>query len=152
MRANRWLTAVSLGALLAGSAFAQTTRYGDPDFTVERDWRSGMPIVLTASTQDMGYEFDGNPLQIPFTITGTRATVYLAVYTSGANPEYGGDPFGGGRHRRSRPEGSGHRHPGVPVRGGVLQRRIPHHRLGRQRLQRQCRGRRRLRLLPHRYR
>ena len=96
MRVSRWLTAVSLGALLTGPAFAQTTTYGDPDFTVERDWRSGMPIVLTASTQNVGYEFDGNPLQIPFTITGTRATVYLAVYTSGANPQYGGDPFGVG--------------------------------------------------------
>ena len=96
MRATRWLTAVSLGALLAGSAFAQTTRYGDPDFTPENDWRSGMPVVLTASTQNVGYAFDGNPLQIPFTIAGTRATVYLAVYTSGANPQYGGDPFGVG--------------------------------------------------------
>ena len=96
MRVSCWLTAVSLGALLAGSAFAQTTRYGDPDWTAEDAWRSGMPVVLTAGTQDVQYAFDGNPLEIPFTISGTRATVYLAVYTSGANPQYGGDPFGTG--------------------------------------------------------
>lgn len=93
MRGARWLTAVGLGVVLAGAAFAQTTRYGDPNIDRATAWNSGMPTVLTASTQDMGYEFDGNPLEIPFTISGTRATVYLAVYTQGANPQYGGDAF-----------------------------------------------------------
>ena len=152
MRVSRWLTAVSLGALLAGSALAQTTRYGDPDFTPENNWRSGMPVVLTAGTQDVQYAFDGNPLEIPFTIAGTRATVYLAVYTSGANPQYGGDPFGVGGIGGAALRAAGIDTLVSPLPGSVLRCRIPHHRLGRHRLPRQCRGPGRLRLLPHHHR
>jgi len=93
MKIGRLMVAAGLGLALVGTAVAQTTSYGDPNFVLENDWRSGMPVVLTLSTQDMGYEFDGNPLEIPFTITGTRATVFLAVYTKDANPDYDGEAF-----------------------------------------------------------
>jgi len=85
-----------LSIFMAGSAFAQTTRYGDPNWVAENDWRSGNPVVLTVSTEDQGYKFDGGILQIPFTLSGTQANVWLAVYTKDANPQYGGDPFGSG--------------------------------------------------------
>jgi len=93
MKIGRWIAVAVLGLALVGTAAAQTTRYGDVNHVAEVDWRSGMPVVLTLSTQDMGYEFDGNPLNIPFTITGTRATVFLAVYSNGANPDYDGEAF-----------------------------------------------------------
>ena len=69
MKICKLIAVAALGLALVASAGAQTTRYGDPNWVLENDFRSGMPIVLTLSTQDMGYEFDGNPLNIPFTIT-----------------------------------------------------------------------------------
>ena len=49
------------------------------------DFRSGMPILLKLEdVGDLGYAFDGSPLEIPFTLTGTGAAVYLAVYPGDA--------------------------------------------------------------------
>jgi flagellar hook assembly protein FlgD len=93
MSVSRWLVAGLATCALTGAAVAQTTSYGDPNFDITSDWKSGMPTVLTVSATDQGYEFDGTPLDIPFTISGSRATVYLAVYTKGANPQYGGQAF-----------------------------------------------------------
>ncbi len=93
----RTLFALTLCLGLAGTALAQTTRYGDPNFVREEDWQSGMPTVLRLQTaEEVGHEFDGNPVEIPFTITGTRARVWLAVYSKDANPQDGGAPYGQG--------------------------------------------------------
>ncbi len=94
---TRTLFALALCLGLAGTVLAQTTRYGDPNFVRQNDWQSGMPTVLRLSTTaEVGHEFDGTPVEIPFTITGTRARVWLAVYSKDANPQYGGAPFGQG--------------------------------------------------------
>ena len=93
----RTLFALTLCLGLAGTALAQTTRYGDPNFVRENDWQSGMPTVLRLETaEEVGHEFDGTTVEIPFTITGTRARVWLAVYSKDANPQYGGAPYGQG--------------------------------------------------------
>ena len=90
---KRVIVTLVLAACLTEPASSQTTRWGDPNFVRETDWRSGMPVVLTVTSQDVGYEFDGTPLQVPFTISGTQANVWLAVYTKGADPQYGATPL-----------------------------------------------------------
>ncbi len=95
--------ALAAGLIMAGSALAQTVSYGDPNVTSNNPadnadhWRMGQPLVnLQIATQDVKYEFDGSRLNIPFTLNGSRATVYLVVYTKGANPQYAGGLGNGG--------------------------------------------------------
>ena len=85
-----------LSLILAGSALAQTTRYGDPNWDIETDWDSGWPTVLRMTSGDIAnLPFDGTPIEIPFSISGTpSATVWLAVYSHNANPQYGGESLG----------------------------------------------------------
>ncbi len=84
-------------SLCLGSADpTQSVMYGDEnvsfhDPTENFDyWREGLPVTLQITTQDLNYGFAGQPLDIPFTLHGSRATVRLAVYTRGANPQYPG--------------------------------------------------------------
>ncbi|MFH1568083.1 MAG: FlgD immunoglobulin-like domain containing protein [Gemmatimonadota bacterium] len=93
---TRTLIALGASALFASAAMAQSTSYGDPNFSRDTDWRSGMPHVLKVSTANVNYQFDGNPASISFTLTGGPAEVYLAVYSKDANPQYGGQPLGRG--------------------------------------------------------
>ena len=90
------LTALIVVLLFAGAAFAQSNRYGDPNFDRERDWRSGMPNVLKVSAGNVNYQFDGNPVEVSFTLDGGPAEVFLAVYSKDANPQYGGAAFAAG--------------------------------------------------------
>jgi flagellar hook assembly protein FlgD len=87
--------------VLAGAALAQSTQYGDPNFDRQRDWRSGMPNVLRVSAGNVNHAMDGSPVQIPFTLDGGPAEVYLAVYSKDANPQYGGAPFAAGGRKQS---------------------------------------------------
>ena len=83
--------------ILGGTVFAQTTRYGDPNFDIATDWDSGWPTVLNLTSGNVnGVTFDGGPVEIPFTISGEvpGATVWLAVYSENANPQYDGEPLG----------------------------------------------------------
>lgn len=91
----RTISAAFLVGALAVAALAQTTRYGDPNFVRQDDWRSGWPEILTIDVSDVG-GFDGTSAEIPFTLEGSGATVWLAVYTRGADPQYNGAPFGAG--------------------------------------------------------
>ena len=90
-------TVIAACLAFAMAASAQTTRYGDPNFDLATDMQSGnMPEVMTISSGDVGYAYDGSGVEIPFTID-QPATVWLAVYSKDANPQYDG-PFqtGGG--------------------------------------------------------
>jgi hypothetical protein len=86
--------AMAVGLLAAGAALAQTVTSGDPNVGGAADnfdhWREGMPITMQIETQDVKYEFTGKSVDIPFTLNGSRANVYLAVYTEGADPQYDG--------------------------------------------------------------
>lgn len=91
----RTLTAALSGLFLAGAVFAQTAQYGDPDFGWHTTYRYGFPVKLTLDeTGDVPYDFNGD-LELPFTLSH-EATVWLAVYTEGANPPAtdGGGPGG----------------------------------------------------------
>ena len=83
----------SLCLLCSTSILAQSVFYGDPNVSGNPAqnpsyWREGLPITLQITTQNAPYGFGGQPLDIPFTLEGSRATVRLAVYTKGANPQY----------------------------------------------------------------
>jgi len=82
--------------LLASAAIAQQNPYGDPNFNRQTDWRSGWPKVLRVVAGNVNYQFDGTVAEIPFTLDGGPAEVYLAVYSKDANPQYGGAAFGRG--------------------------------------------------------
>ena len=88
------LLAVILSLAFVGTALAQSGTAGDPNFDRANDWRSGMPNVLTVDTRDVA--FDGGAVDIPFTLNGGPAEVYLAVYSKDANPQYDGAAFGEG--------------------------------------------------------
>ena len=88
--------AVLASLLLAGAALAQSNSYGDPNFNRQSDWRSGMPNVLKVVAGNVNYQFDGTAAEIPFTLDGGPAEVYLAVYSKDANPQYGGAAIGRG--------------------------------------------------------
>jgi len=65
--------------LHAGSAdvgMADMTSGGTPDAILKISDLSAIP----------DYAFDGSDLEVPFTLTGSGATVWLIVYTSGQNP------------------------------------------------------------------
>lgn len=89
------IAAIAAALALAVSASAQTTVYGNPNFDAATMWQSGgLPEVLKLTSGDVGYDFGGNA-SIPFNID-QPATVWLAVYTKDANPQYGGAAFGTG--------------------------------------------------------
>jgi len=53
--------------------------------TASASFRSGEPILLKLEdVGDLNYAFDGSPLEIPFTLSGTGATVVLAIYPGDA--------------------------------------------------------------------
>ncbi|MEW6750440.1 MAG: FlgD immunoglobulin-like domain containing protein [Candidatus Latescibacterota bacterium] len=90
------VTALIATLVLAGAASAQSTAYGDPNFNRASDWRSGMPNVLKVVAGNVNYQFGGTAAEIPFTLDGGPAEVYLAVYSRDANPQYGGAAVGVG--------------------------------------------------------
>lgn len=91
------LMALVLSLTLAGIAYADIIMSDPIPWIRERDWNSGLPAVLTIDVDaTVPYDFSGEPLPIPFTLNGTQAMVYLAVYSKEANPHYGGEPLGVG--------------------------------------------------------
>ena len=91
------LIALALTLTLAGMAYADSIPVGDPNWDRAVDWRSGMPVVLTVGVDEsVPYDFSGDPLYVPFTLDGSQAMVYLAVYSKDANPQYDGEPLGVG--------------------------------------------------------
>lgn len=75
--------------LLAGTASAQFLHAGNPDVTSLSDMSSGgSPVVLEIEglSDITDYAFDGSSLDVNFTLSGSGATVWLFVYTSGQNP------------------------------------------------------------------
>jgi hypothetical protein len=94
---KRLSSALCLLLIFGGTVFAQTTRYGDPNFDRATDWDSGWPTVLNLTSGNVdGVKFDGSPVEISFTISGEvpGATVWLAVYSENANPQYDGESVG----------------------------------------------------------
>jgi len=72
----------------AGSANAQFLHIGDPDLQLPDMTSGGKPTTLTITgfSDITDYAFDGSALEVPFTLNGTGATVWLIVYTVGQNP------------------------------------------------------------------
>ena len=78
--------AIFLSLVLAsGLAYGQTTDYGDPDFSFQTSYRYGFPEKLTLDEAgDLNHDFSGS-LEVPVSMD-QDATVWLAIYTEGANP------------------------------------------------------------------
>ena len=68
--------AVALALLPTHSAFAQGAIGSEENEITE----SRMPTVLTIEVEDINVS--SFPVDIPFTMSGSPATVYLAVYTN----------------------------------------------------------------------
>jgi hypothetical protein len=88
---QRIATAIMAVFLLAAiPATAQFLHIGDPDLQLPDMTSGGKPATLTIS--GMGditdYAFDGSDLEIPFTLNGSGATVWLIVYTEGFKAPY----------------------------------------------------------------
>lgn len=93
--------ALAWGLLACGAALAQSNPFGDPNVSGDPSqnfdhWREGWPVTLQIETQDVESTFSGAAINVPFSLNGSRANVYLAVYTKGAHPQYSG-PGGLGR-------------------------------------------------------
>jgi flagellar hook capping protein FlgD len=87
---RRVLVVVAVGLLaFAGIASAQFLHIGDSDLQLP-DMTSGgtPPAVLTVEglSNITDYAFDGSSLDIPFTLDGSGATVWLIIYTVDQNP------------------------------------------------------------------
>ena len=83
-----FLAATSL-TVYASVIFAQG-QIGDRSLTITE---SRMPTVLTVRVEDL--DIADFPVDIPFTMTGSPATVYLAVYTNLAAEELPGKTVAG---------------------------------------------------------
>ena len=89
----RFLKSIIVGAasllLMAGTASAQFVHAGNPDVTSLADMTSGgSPTVLEIEglSDISSYAFDGSDLEIPFTLSGSGAKVWLVIYHADANP------------------------------------------------------------------
>ncbi len=82
----RRITAVlAVLALTAGTASAQFLHIGDPNVQLADLTSGGKPNTLSISgLSPIGaYAFDGSTLDVPFTLSGSGATVWLIIYTAG---------------------------------------------------------------------
>ena len=82
----RRITAVlAVLALTAGTASAQFLHIGDPNVQLADLTSGGKPNTLSISgLSPIGaYPFDGSTLDVPFTLSGSGATVWLIIYTAG---------------------------------------------------------------------
>ncbi len=82
----RRITAVlAVLALTAGTASAQFLHIGDPNVQLADLTSGGKPNTLSISglAPISGYAFDGSGLDVPFTLEGSGATVWLIIYTAG---------------------------------------------------------------------
>ena len=91
MRVKLTLMSVAILTLCASLTYAGTAGY---EYV-----RSEDPVMLGIEVGNVMYDFSGNA-EVPFTLSGTQATVYLAIYTKD-QPTPGG--FGG----PGRPEWNG---------------------------------------------
>ena len=75
-------------AVFAGTARAQYIHIGDPLIQLTDLTSGGRPTTLkiTGMGDITDYPFDGSPLDVPFTLEGTGATVWLIIYTVDQNP------------------------------------------------------------------
>jgi len=110
------LNAFATVALLAGTASAQFLHIGDPDIQLTDLTSGGKPATLTieglADISD--YAFDGSTLEVPFTLNGESATVWLIVYTEGFSAPFTIEGEGPGPY--ADPENAA---PGWHVYGGT---------------------------------
>ena len=86
---SRWVFLTAVFVAHAGVVDVQG-QIGDRSLTITE---SRMPTVLTVQVEDL--DFTGFPVDIPFTMTGSPATVYLAVYTNLAEEELPGKTVAG---------------------------------------------------------
>lgn len=103
-------------ALTAGGAGAQFLHIGNPDIGLTDLTSGGKPTVLTIRglANITSYAFNGTNLQIPFTLDGGGATVWLIIYTEGYKAPYTIEGEGPGTY--ADPE---HSQPGWHVYEGV---------------------------------
>ena len=73
---------------LSGISGANWLLIGDPDIGLADMTSGGKPTTLTIQelSDIADYAFDGSDLEIPFTLEGTGATVYLVIYTVDQHP------------------------------------------------------------------
>jgi len=80
--------AQAAAVIFVGAASAQFLHIGDADLQLADMTSGGKPTTLTISglSDITNYAFDGSTLDVPFTLNGTGATVWLIVYTVDQNP------------------------------------------------------------------
>ena len=88
---SRCMAVTAVIALLLWPAMvgAQWISCGDPDMKYADMTSGGLPPVtlqITGLNDIPDYAFDGSDLEIPFTLEGTGATVWLIIYTVGQHP------------------------------------------------------------------
>jgi hypothetical protein len=84
VRTKIFVTCVAF-LLGVGAASAQFLHIGNPDLQLPDMTSGGKPTVMTIDgLTDIGdYAFDGSDLEIPFSLDGSGATVWLIIYTNG---------------------------------------------------------------------
>jgi flagellar hook assembly protein FlgD len=92
MKVKLTLMSMAILTVCASLTYAGTAGY---EFV-----RSEDPVILGIDVADVSYDFVGNA-EVPFTLSGTQATVYLAIYNLGGADSPGG--YGG----PGRPEWNG---------------------------------------------
>ena len=73
---------------LSGISGADWLLIGDPDIGLADMTSGGKPttVAIQELSDIADYAFDGSDLEIPFTLDGTGATVYLVIYTVDQHP------------------------------------------------------------------
>ena len=80
--------AQAAAVIFVSAASAQFLHIGDADLQLPDMTSGGKPTTLTISglSDITNYAFDGSTLDVPFTLNGTGATVWLLVYTVDQTP------------------------------------------------------------------
>lgn len=90
MARQRISTILTIFLLAAVPAAAQFLHIGNPDLQLSDMTSGGKPATLTIDGlgEIADYAFDGSPLEVPFNLNGSGATVWLIVYTEGFRAPY----------------------------------------------------------------
>ena len=87
---RRFASVAAIALLIVASVDAQFLHIGNPDLQLPDMTSGGKPATLTIDglKNIKGYGFDGSNLEIPFTLNGSGATVWLIVYTEGVKSPF----------------------------------------------------------------
>jgi len=115
---RRTIAVLAILVLTAGTSSAQFLHIGDPDVQLADLTSGGKPntLTITGLSAISDYAFNGATLDVPFTLSGSGARVWLIVYTAGQSAPFTIEGEGPGPYSDPEHAGAGwHVYDGVDV-------------------------------------